>query len=953
MANMVCSKCNVGWEILEYDRFCGYCGCEVFGFSVKWKGDPQFYIGDGTDIRELAILVENTGASPIIFQSVQFQPGNALEPPPSNEPFEVKPGRFHTIEVRIDPKKLTTIQPERVTVRIQDALSNLETEKSLTLQALPRPDFKLTPRRAVLRYPKSKKTETVKFNVEFQQNQFSIEDIKSSKKWIKNIDLSEEANRFRLEVDCNKLKEGFNSETLRFKLDGPSQLIEQQIQIQAEVLPEPAKLFVPEENLEIIQDREKNYTLKLENKGEDLLTIKNIALGDSIGLVQLPDIEFPITLKGGGHRNIDLSVSAVDIEPAIYPIDFTIRSNCDTAPAYQHTLNVTINPREEYPHYLAIDFGTTNSCCAYIDRNYDLKLVPLDSEADPPDIMPSSIIYRSQPKNQKSYDVGYDAETYRTSREDGPYYISSVKRWLGYRWHRQFPNNQELQPCDVVSHILRHIVTKAEDHLEQHGIPSKITRCMITHPTMFTPKQQDDLKQAFGKIDITDLILIDEASAASMGTVFEEERYETQQEDYRLLVYDFGGGTIDIVLSQVAKHGNDMTIEPIARGGNPRYGGDDVTQAIVDFVLREYGHRIQQAHPGINFYIPYFEPRRVLKSTEDPKIDEATRRNAATLYRRAEEMKKELNTQQETEFFASLEVVVGNDINTLGELTQDVSSVKLSNQQLQHFIEPALNDTFADIDKMIADNGGHLPNTVILAGQSSKMRIVKDLMSTHFEKKYETDIKIHLGENPKTCVVMGAVQYSLARSLSDEKSSGIQIVNLSNRTLSRLGIARRVGIKPVFGEIIPKGKLIPDESVRTIEFRLDSRTPYVDVLEHFGLDNDLKNASRIASYTLNLPKGVSRQALKEARLKMAVKANGEIELTAIVDGEAHKSTVEKREPEFVDEIHGTESAVETGSGQAVNVYQQKAEEVIRETQEQVAELARTYRDGDPINIDDV
>ena len=50
---------------------------------------------------------------------------------------------------------------------------------------------------------------------------------------------------------------------------------------------------------------------------------------------------------------------------------------------------------------------------------------------------------------------------------------------------------------------------------------------------------------------------------------------------------------------------------------------------------------------------------------------------------------------------------------------------------------------------MIADNGGRLPDTVILAGQSSKMRLVKDLMLIHFQKRYETDIKIHLGENPQ------------------------------------------------------------------------------------------------------------------------------------------------------------------------------------------------------------
>ena len=42
---------------------------------------------------------------------------------------------------------------------------------------------------------------------------------------------------------------------------------------------------------------------------------------------------------------------------------------------------------------------------------------------------------------ERAYHVGYEAENYRTTEIDGPYYISSVKRWLGYNWERQFPNN--------------------------------------------------------------------------------------------------------------------------------------------------------------------------------------------------------------------------------------------------------------------------------------------------------------------------------------------------------------------------------------------------------------------------------------------------------------------------------------------------------------------------------
>ena len=115
------------------------------------------------------------------------------------------------------------------------------------------------------------------------------------------------------------------------------------------------------------------------------------------------------------------------------------------------------------------------------------------------------------------------------------------------------------------------------------------------------------------KIGISELVLIDEASAASMGIIF--DTYETRQEDQRLLVYDFGGGTIDIVLSRVRIDGGNIAIEPIARDGEPQYGGDDVTQEIVNFVLKEYGRRIETKNPGLNFEIPYFEPGRILQPT--------------------------------------------------------------------------------------------------------------------------------------------------------------------------------------------------------------------------------------------------------------------------------------------------------------------------------------------------
>jgi len=1007
MADRVCSKCNVGWQILEHERFCGYCGCKIYDYSVKWKEEVEFYINDETDIRKLPILVENAGASPLTFQPIRITHANAIELPDSQDSFEVKPGKSDTIEISVDPKKLTT-QPEEVTLRIQDAASNFESEESLTLQALPLPAFRITPSLVPLSYPKSKKKDTINFKVEFQEEQFAIESIEFSNEWITGCNLSEAPRNICLEIDCTKLKAGFNSGTLSFKLRGPSKPIEKQIQVQTNIEKEPAELLVVGESLEVIQDRENSHTFRLRNKGEKPLTVTKIECDDSSNLIKLQNGECPIIIEGvkqqsgedkqqdeAGH-NVDILISTVGIDPGTYPINFKIYSNCHIASEYDYTLNVMVKEREPYPHYLAIDFGTTNSCCAYIDDNdyFALKLIPLEERATDDTvnlgtyertIMPSSIVYLTEPENGKDYDVGAKAVDARTSSKDGPYYISSVKRWLGYRWHRQFPNKQ-WQPVDVVSHILKHIIDRAEDYLEQQNIPSKIERCVITYPTKFNTSQRDALKQACKKIGITgkNLKLIDEASAASMGIIF--DNYSNLPANYRLLVYDFGGGTIDIVLSQVTKDGDDITIEPIARDGDPKCGGDDVTQAIVDYVINVYRHRIEKIIPGCNFDIPYCGPGQVLQPSSEAEIDKATDENSRKLYRRAEEMKIELGKLSETEFTLELDVDVRavelelsedvravmslqkfiqvilaehiQDERALMERTTEIVGVKLTADQFQRSIEPALNKTFEMIDTMIADNGKHLPDLVVLAGQSSRMRFVKEMMVDHFKNKYEKDIKIHLDDNPKRCVVMGAAEFVRPNTVPYVEDGDVEIVNLSDKTHTRIGIeriSRSRGKDSFFSEIIPKGKLIPKESFDTIKFPLRDRLISIHVYEHFGSGDDLNEnqASKIDNYVLNLKKDIEEEALRAAELEMAVELNGEIKLTAIVGEHEYPFTVKRKKPAFMYEIPGTPFVIEMLEQQSTSPYQQKVEEVIRDAQQRAMELARNYRDGEPIDLDNI
>ena len=900
MVNAVCSKCDVGWVIHSHDKYCGFCGCKVFDFSVEWKEEPLIYAGDSANIRDLTILVENKGAYPITFQPIQTTRDNTILFPQANDsPFKVEAGKFRAFSIQV---KLTNLERyhEVITVRAQNTPSDFESEKSLRLQALLTPEFRLTPNPVIVRHRRDTEQATIDLRFEVLQSRFNIKFIRVSPQWVKKIqckkgphEKSSAAKNMSLDIDCTQLNDGLNVVKLRFELNDFSEPIEKHVHIRREIIPEPPKLFVPPTSLDITQERKKTHTLTLQNRGELPLRVQDIVCRDPSNLVQLPNLEYPISIEGGEHANIEMQISAVGIKSGNRAIEFIINSNCEDAPQYEGVLNVNVKELEAYPHYLAIDFGTTNSCCAYLGPQGVPQLIQLDSDVNPLYIMPSSIIYRSQPKNGDVCKVGYEAETNRTSEIDGPYYISSVKRWLGYKWKRQFPNNLKLQPSDVVTDILKHIIRRAEEHLDAISTKSKIKRCVITYPTMFGIKQQEDIKQAFEKVGITDLKLIDEASAASLGVISQRK----QQGNYRLLVYDFGGGTIDIVLSHVTNDGKEITIEPLAHGGNPRYGGDDVTQAIVCFVLDEFGKRIKKEEPNLNYDIPYLSPRKIWQPSGDEKEDRATLLNTPFLYNRAEELKKELSDQDTANRDFPLSVLVGSDVRPLDTLIQGNISVSISKEQLRSLVADELRQTFADIDTMISENGGYLPEIVVLAGQSSKMPMVKEMMTTHFQENYQTDeVNIQLSESPKECVAIGAAQYGMTHSSPSKVWFDIRNFR---KTHSSIGIMQFDGRQQVFEEIIPKGRLIPDESFDSINLPLTPGDTNIDVRERFGKDN---KPSPIDDYTLTLPDSVPREILRDACVKMSVEENGEIKVVALMDGYERTFTLKKKEPEFENEI---------------------------------------------------
>ena len=112
-------------------------------------------------------------------------------------------------------------------MRAQNAPSNLKSAKSLRLQALPRPEFKLTPSPVIARHRKNTENVTVDLRVEVSQSQFYISGLKHNQQWVKNIHCLKgpykagtAAKVIGIEIDYTRLSEGLNTVKLRFQLRG-------------------------------------------------------------------------------------------------------------------------------------------------------------------------------------------------------------------------------------------------------------------------------------------------------------------------------------------------------------------------------------------------------------------------------------------------------------------------------------------------------------------------------------------------------------------------------------------------------------------------------------------------------------------------------------------------------------------------------------------------------------
>ena len=218
---------------------------------------------------------------------------------------------------------------------------------------------------------------------------------------------------------------------------------------------------------------------------------------------------------------------------------------------------------------IGIDLGTSTSLlCAFLDG----KPIPLPSplaEHRAP-VIPSVVGYS---KERDEVVVGYRAENYR-SRPDS--FIQEVKRKMGTDELIRL-GSRSYRPQEVSAMLLKNMVQGASADL---GVD--IAEAVISVPANFKDAARQATLDAALIAGLQVPMLIAEPTSAALA--FGIEHLDA---DERVIVFDFGGGTLDISLLQMC----EGVIEVERIDGDAQLGGKDFDSAIVDLVKQEFGRR--------------------------------------------------------------------------------------------------------------------------------------------------------------------------------------------------------------------------------------------------------------------------------------------------------------------------------------------------------------------------
>jgi molecular chaperone DnaK (HSP70) len=228
---------------------------------------------------------------------------------------------------------------------------------------------------------------------------------------------------------------------------------------------------------------------------------------------------------------------------------------------------------------VGIDLGTTNTVAAVQTDSTGPRLVSIPQPRDlrnsveRQDHIKSAVLFESR----TSAVVG----AFAARRLDA---IRSVKSHMGTRWRRRIRSLEDFVTAPYVSaHVLRPVVETLTSEF-----PEWDRTAIVTVPASFNTEQRSDTLEAARLAGLSSVRLLDEPTAAFYYYFDQSRPFFQGGQQQTVLVFDFGGGTLDVAVIQIDAVADRVLIDTIGRSRYNNLGGDDVDLDLGAFFMARW-----------------------------------------------------------------------------------------------------------------------------------------------------------------------------------------------------------------------------------------------------------------------------------------------------------------------------------------------------------------------------